>query len=72
MESSSCASKKIIQPRFTEEDDEKLIFEVSGRELLWKLSNTDYKNTVKKDIEWQKIGEKLGKTGKKRNIYMKS
>jgi hypothetical protein len=46
MESSSCTAKESVTPRFNEEDDEKRILEVSGRELLCNLMNSDYKNTV--------------------------
>ncbi|XP_046666988.1 transcription factor Adf-1-like [Homalodisca vitripennis] len=60
------------QPRFTPDDDETLINEVSVRGVLWKSSHSDFKNSAKKDKIWNDIGELLDKTGEQCKTRWKS
>ncbi|KAG8294832.1 hypothetical protein J6590_093922 [Homalodisca vitripennis] len=48
--------------KFSEEEDELLVFEVQERPILWSLQQKEYKNVLKKDKEWELIGKKLSKT----------
>ncbi|RZF41087.1 hypothetical protein LSTR_LSTR002719 [Laodelphax striatellus] len=52
-----------MSPKFTNSDDEELIEFVSCNDILWKLSHPDYKNNVKRDLKWKKIGVSLNKSG---------
>ncbi|KAG8253344.1 hypothetical protein J6590_036873 [Homalodisca vitripennis] len=58
--------------KFSEEEDELLVFEVQERHILWSLQQKEYKIVLKKDKEWELIGKKLSKTGKvKVNIVLR-
>ncbi|KAG8280632.1 hypothetical protein J6590_077042 [Homalodisca vitripennis] len=48
--------------KFSEEEDELLVFEVQERHILWSLQQKEYKIVLKKDKEWELIGKKLSKT----------
>ncbi|KAG8242095.1 hypothetical protein J6590_072637 [Homalodisca vitripennis] len=39
--------------KFSEEEDELLVFEVQERPILWSLQQKEYKSVLKKDKEWE-------------------
>ena len=45
-------------------DDEKLIIEVQKHECLFNPRNKHYKNNLRRDNKWNKVGESVGATGK--------
>jgi hypothetical protein len=59
------ASKLVFSPS----DDEILLQEVQANPILYDLANANYKNIIMKDNIWKEISLKIGKSGKKIQIF---
>nr|CAD7263530.1 unnamed protein product [Timema shepardi] len=61
--------QQATQPRVSWNDVEELIYLVFGHEILWKISDPQYKDNMKKDRIWIEIGKTINKSERGRDDY---
>lgn len=51
------------QTKFSAADDEQLVELVAGHQILWNMTEKEFKNSLKKDLIWKEIAGMVNKTG---------